>query len=136
MHGTLDVSVTGDSVTLDLALSGEGADLHFIGATSMDTARLVAKGQLGVWNLDASRFLPTRELPEHKVTGRFDLGLDGGWDEPSGPVAFSLDTSSRVIGLPLRGDRRARARARRRAGGHAARGDGLRSHQRQGTPRP
>ncbi|MBX3133566.1 MAG: translocation/assembly module TamB domain-containing protein [Gemmatimonadaceae bacterium] len=102
VHGTLDVSVTGDSVTLDLALSGEGADLHFIGATSMDTARLVAKGQLGVWNLDASRFLPTRELPEHKVTGRFDLGLDGGWDEPSGPVAFSLDTSSRVIGLPLR----------------------------------
>jgi translocation and assembly module TamB len=102
VRGTLEVSVHGDSVTMDLALSGEGADLHFIGATSMDTARLVAKGQLGVWNLDASRFLPTRELPEHKVTGHFELGLDGGWDEPSGPVAFSLDTSSRVIGLPVR----------------------------------
>ncbi|MBX3175037.1 MAG: translocation/assembly module TamB domain-containing protein [Gemmatimonadaceae bacterium] len=107
LHGTLDVSATGDSVALDLALSGEDADVAFRGATSMDTARLVLKGEAAVWALDLRRFAPGLVLPPHALTARATLGLDGPWEEPSGPISFAIDSTSQLAGLSLadgRGD--------------------------------
>lgn len=101
LHGTLDVAARGDSVALDLALSGEGADLTFVGASSLDTARLVLRGDLNVWRLDARRFAPELTLPAHRITAQARLGIDGPWDEPSGPVAFAIDSSSSLARLSL-----------------------------------
>ncbi len=102
LRGRLQTAVRGDSVALDLTLAGEGASLGFVGATSMDTARLVAKGQLRFEGLDAGRFLIGQSLPSHRLSGRVDLGIDGGWEEPSGPIAFTLDSATHLEGLPLR----------------------------------
>lgn len=101
LHGTLDVAVTGDSVALDVALAGEGADVAFRGATSMDSTRLVLMGEAAVWNLDARRFAPELALPPHALTARATLGLDGPWEDPSGPIAFSIDSTSLLAGLSL-----------------------------------
>lgn len=105
LHGTLDVAVRGDSVALDLALSGEGADIAFRGATSLDSARLVVLGELAVWSLDLRRFAPELRLPAHELTARVTLGLDGSYEEPSGPVAFSIDSTSSLAQLSLRDGR-------------------------------
>lgn len=102
LHGTLDVAARGDSVALDLALSGEGADVAFRGATSLDTARLVVLGDLAVWSLDLRRFAPELRLPAHRLTARATLGIDGSYEEPSGPIAFSIDSTSSVARLSLR----------------------------------
>ncbi len=102
LSGTLTTAVRGDSVWLDLALSGEGATMQFLGSTSMDTARLVANGVLTLGTLDAGRLLPARTLPSHSVTGVVNLGLDGPFEEPTGPFAFQLDTASRFLDLPVR----------------------------------
>jgi len=102
LRGTLHTAARGDSVSLDLALDGEGAQARFTGATSMDTARLVAKGRLRIDGLDAARLLVDQSLPDHVLHGDVELGIDGGWDEPSGPIAFRLDTASRLGGFPVR----------------------------------
>jgi translocation and assembly module TamB len=102
LRGTLRTAARGDSVAVDLALTGEGATLAFVGATSLDTARLVAQGHLRFSGLDAGRFLATHTLPSHSLDGEVELGLDGAWAEPSGPIRFVLDTTSRVADLPLR----------------------------------
>lgn len=102
LQGDLRTAARGDSVALDLALAGEGARMSFVGATSMDTARLVAMGQLRLDNLDASRLLVEQSLPSHRLSGDITLGIDGGWAEPSGPVLFQLDTTSRLLDFPLR----------------------------------
>ncbi len=102
LEGSLNASARGDSLALELSLIGEGAALQFRGATSMDTARLVAKGRLTVEDLDAARFLPSRTLPAHRLSGAMQLGIDGGWDAPSGPLVFSFDTTSRLLDLPVR----------------------------------
>lgn len=100
--GTLTTSVRGDSVALDIALAGEGATLQFVGATSLDSLRFVAQGVLTFADLDAQRFLPSRTLPSHSLSGVVTLGLDGTLAEPTGPVAFQLDTASRLLALPVR----------------------------------
>lgn len=102
LSGTLNTSIRGDSVALDVALAGEGATIEFLGATSMDSTRLVAKGVLSVESFDAARFLSSRTLPSHSVSGVVNLGLDGPFEEPSGPFAFRLDTTSRFLDLPVR----------------------------------
>jgi translocation and assembly module TamB len=102
MHGTLDVSARGDSVALDLALSGEGADVGFVGATSLDSARLVLQGNLSVWALDLRRILPELTLPAHRITAHARLGIDGPAEEPTGPVRFVIDSTSVVAGISLR----------------------------------
>lgn len=105
MHGTLDVSAVRDSVALALVLSGDAGDLSFTGATSLDTARLVLKGQLGVWEMDLRGILPELALPAHSITAVAELGLDGAWDAPSGPVAFTLDSTSSLARIRLRDGR-------------------------------
>lgn len=102
LRGRLTTSVRGDDVTLDVALEGEGARMRFVGSTSTDTARLVARGPLRLERFDANRFLVTQSVPEHRLDGEVTLGLDGGWDAPSGTIAFRLDSTSQVVGLPLR----------------------------------
>ncbi|MBA3852936.1 MAG: hypothetical protein C0503_00895 [Gemmatimonas sp.] len=102
LQGNLRTSARGDSVALDLALEGEGARMSFVGATSMDTARLVALGRLRLDDLDASRLLVDQSLPSHRISGDFTLGIDGGWAEPSGPIVFQLDTTSRLLDFALR----------------------------------
>lgn len=102
LTGTLDVAVQRDSVALNIALEGEGARVQFVGSTSTDSSRLVALGLLRFDEFDAGRFLPTRDLPAHLLSGSAELGLDGDFEAPSGPVAFWLDTASRVLNLPLR----------------------------------
>lgn len=102
LRGTLRTSARGDSVALDLRLEGEGATMRFTGATSMDTARLVALGPLQLERFDANRFLVEQSLPEHRIDGELRLGIDGGWAEPSGTVDFRLDSSTSLATLPLR----------------------------------
>lgn len=102
LSGTLTTSIRGDSVALDVALAGEGATMQFRGATSLDSTRRVAAGLVTVGTLDASRFLPSRTLPSHLLSGVVHLGLDGPLEEPSGPFAFQLDTTSRLLDLPVR----------------------------------
>ncbi len=101
--GTLTTSARGDSVALDLTLDGEGAELHFVGATTLDTARLVAKGDLTFAGLDARRFLPASGLPSHYLTGRAKLGLDSPWEAPAGPIELSLADGSEIGGFAVRG---------------------------------
>ncbi|HRN53491.1 MAG TPA: translocation/assembly module TamB domain-containing protein [Gemmatimonadaceae bacterium] len=102
LRGQLRTAARGDSVALDLRLEGEGATMHFVGATSMDTARLVARGPLRLERFDANRFLVTQSLPEHSIDGELQLGIDGGWEEPSGTIGLRLDGSSTLATLPLR----------------------------------
>ncbi len=102
MHGTLEASATGDSVALALVLSGEGTDLSFTGATSLDSTRLVLSGALAIWSLDLRPFLPALTFPSHSITATSQLGIDGPWDTPSGPIAFRLDSSSVLAGIRLR----------------------------------
>lgn len=102
LHGTLDVSARGDSVALDLALSGEGADVAFVGATSIDSTRLVLQGDLSVWALDLRRLLPELTLPAHQVTAHARLGIDGPAEEPTGPVRIVIDSTSVLAGISLR----------------------------------
>ncbi len=102
LRGRLETSIRGDSVAIEVALEGEGATLAFTGATSLDESRLVALGRLRLRDLDAGRFLAARSLPAHAISGTIDLGLDGAWEEPSGPLAFTLDSSSQILGMPLR----------------------------------
>lgn len=102
LRGQLRTAARGDSVALDLRLEGEGATMRFIGATSMDTARLVALGPLRLERFDANRFLVEQSLPEHRLDGEFRLGIDGGWEEPSGTIDFRLDSSTSLATLPLR----------------------------------
>lgn len=102
LRGRLRTSARGDDVELDLQLDGEGARMRFTGSTSMDTARLVARGPLQLEGFDANRFLVTQSVPEHRLDGEVMLGLDGGWDAPSGSIAFRLEGSSRLATLPLR----------------------------------
>jgi translocation and assembly module TamB len=102
LRGRLRTSARGDDLTLDLALEGEGARMQFVGQTSMDSTRLVAKGPLRLDGFDANRFLVTRSLPEHRLDADVALGLDGGWDAPSGSLDFTLDGSSQLATLPVR----------------------------------
>lgn len=100
-QGTLNVSAIRDSVALDLTLQGEGADLVFRGATSLDSTRRVLRGDLAVWNLNLRPFLPELEFPAHALTASATLGIDGSPDEASGPVSFTIDSTSRVAGIAL-----------------------------------
>lgn len=102
LHGTLDVSARGDSVALDLALSGAGADFAFVGATSLDSTKLVLQGDLAVWALDLRRLLPELALPAHELTARFQLGIDGPAEEPTGPVRIVMDSTSVLAGITVR----------------------------------
>lgn len=102
LHGTLETSITGDSVALDLALSGEGTDLAFVGATSMDSTRLVLAGELAIWTLDVRPFLPALTIPAHSITGTSTLGIDGPFEAPSGPISFRVDSTSELAGIRLR----------------------------------
>jgi translocation and assembly module TamB len=101
LHGTLEARATGDSVDLAVVLSGEGSDLSFTGVTSLDTARLVMRGDLAVWALDVRPFLPELPIPAHRITAKAVLGIDGGWEEPSGPVYAQLDSTSSLAGIKL-----------------------------------
>jgi translocation and assembly module TamB len=92
--GTLEARATGDSVWMDLALRGEGAEMEFVGATTLDTLRLVAKGDLRLRDFDGRRFLPEAGLPAHRLTAVATLGIDGPWEAPSGPVEALIDPSS------------------------------------------
>jgi translocation and assembly module TamB len=102
LHGTLDVRARGDSMALEFALSGEGADLAFDGATSLDSTRLVLQGDLSVWALDLRRLLPEMALPAHQLTAHLRLGLDGPAEEPTGPVRIVIDSTSVLAGITLR----------------------------------
>lgn len=102
LRGRLTTAARGDSVALDLQLDGEGARLAFIGVTSLDAARLVAQGRLRVDGLDASRLLVEPSLPSHRLDGELLLGLDGGWEERSGPLTVRLDPTSILGDFPLR----------------------------------
>ncbi len=102
LHGSVNVSAIGDSTTLALSLSGEGADIVFNGATSMDTSRLVLQGELGVWALDLSRLMPKSGLLEHRLTARATLGIDGPWEDPAGPITLHIDSSSSVGRVAIR----------------------------------
>lgn len=102
MHGTLEASATGDSVSLALVLSGEGSDLSFTGATSLDSTRLVLKGTLAIWALDLRPFLPALSFPSHSITATSVLGIDGPYESPSGPITFELDSTSQLAGIRLR----------------------------------
>jgi translocation and assembly module TamB len=102
LHGTLEASATGDSVALALVLSGEGTDLSFTGATSLDSTRLVLKGALAIWALDLRPFLPALSFPSHSITAKSVLGIDGPFESPSGPISFQLDSTSQLAGIRLR----------------------------------
>lgn len=102
LSGQVQTAARGDSVSLDVMLEGEGARIAFVGATSLDTARLVATGRLRMDGLDAGRLLVNQLLPTHRLDGTLDLGLDGAWDEPSGPLTFRLDTTSTLADFQVR----------------------------------
>lgn len=102
LGGRLVTSAIGDSLSLDLALEGEGARIRFVGTTSMDTARLLLRGPLTLESFDANRFLVAQSLPEHSLDGEVRFGIDGGFDEPSGTLDFLLDGSSHLARMPLR----------------------------------
>ena len=99
--GTLSASARGDSVALRTALTDGDATLTFRGATSLDTARLVVRGEATVEHFDANRYLARRTLPAHRISGRATLGLDGSWTEPSGPVDLVIDSTSVIAGLAI-----------------------------------
>ncbi len=99
LHGSVEVAVTGDSTALSLVLGGEAGDLVFNGATSMDTTLLVLQGELALWDFDASKLLPALVMPSHSITAHATLGINGPWEEPTGPVEFTLDSSSTIATL-------------------------------------
>ena len=105
--GRLTVSARGDSVAVETELTDADARLSFVGATSMDTARLVIRGVARSTGFDAGRYLADRTLPAHRITARAVLGIDGSWLEPAGPLEIALDSTSEFAGFSIR-DARAR----------------------------
>jgi len=99
LHGSVDVSVIRDSTSIALVLGGDAGDLVFNGATSMDTTLLVMQGALALWEFDARKLLPALALPAHSITAQLTLGINGPWEEPTGPVEFTLDSSSNIASL-------------------------------------
>lgn len=107
LNGTLRVAARGDSVALDVALSDGDTRLGFTGATSLDSARLVLRGEARVERFDLRRYLRRSTLPAHDVTARATLGIDGPAAEPTGPVTVEIDSTSELAGLVLRDGRAA-----------------------------
>lgn len=107
VSGRLTVSARGDSVAVATALADADARFSFVGATSMDTARLVIRGVAQSTRFDARRYLADRTLPAHRITARAVLGIDGSWLEPAGPMEIALDSISEFAGFSIR-DARAR----------------------------
>lgn len=101
LAGRLDASARGDTVALRLALHDGERRMTFDGTTSLDTARLLARGELTLSRFDANRYLAARDLPAHALTARAALGIDGRWDEPAGPLDLILDSTSTVAGLAI-----------------------------------
>jgi translocation and assembly module TamB len=99
LHGSVDVAIIRDSAAISLVLGGEAGDLVFNGATSMDTTRLVMQGELALWEFDARKLLPAMALPAHSLTAHATLGINGPWEEPTGPVEFTIDSSSTIASL-------------------------------------
>lgn len=102
LHGSVEVAVIRDSAAVSLVLGGEAGDLVFTGATSMDTSRLVMQGEFAIWDFDARRLLPALALPAHSLTAHATLGIDGPWEEPTGPVQFTIDSSSTIASVDFR----------------------------------
>lgn len=102
VSGTFSAAARGDSLALELALLGEDAFLALSGSTSTDSARLVFRGDATMETFDARRFLVDSKLPEHSLTARVTLGLDGNWSGPSGPLEVVIDSTSQLAGLELR----------------------------------
>ncbi len=110
LGGTLTVAARGDSVALDAQLTdvGAGADaggasrLSYVGATSLDSTRLVLLGEAHVDRFDARRFLRESTLPAHRISARALLGIDGPFGEPTGAVDVVIDSTSELAGLTLR----------------------------------
>ena len=99
LHGTVELSAIGDSIALSLVLGGAAGDLVFNGATSMDSTLLVLQGELGLWDFDARELLPALALPAHSITAHATLGIDGPFEFPTGPIEFTVDSSSRIASL-------------------------------------
>jgi len=99
LHGSVEVAIIRDSTALSLVLGGEAGDLVFNGATSMDTTLLVMQGELALWDFDARKLLPALVLPAHSITAHATLGINGPWEEPTGPVEFMIDSSSTIASL-------------------------------------
>lgn len=102
MTGFVSAEARGDSVALEVALSGEGTYLTFSGATSLDTARVVLAGSAAMEQFDARQFLVGSELPAHRLTALAELDLQGTWEGVSGPVLVELDSTSELAGLKMR----------------------------------
>lgn len=94
LSGTLLTSAVGDSLALDLRLHGNGARFHWLGATSLDSTKVVALGDVTVDSLDVGRFLATSTLPPHALSASFVLGLDGPLERPLGRIAATLRAGS------------------------------------------
>ena len=99
LHGSADVSIIRDSVTLDIALTGDAGDIAFKGATSMDSTLLVLQGELALSEFDARKLLPALVMPAHSVTANATLGINGPFETPTGPIVFTIDSSSTFASL-------------------------------------
>ncbi|HET8771843.1 MAG TPA: translocation/assembly module TamB domain-containing protein [Gemmatimonadaceae bacterium] len=102
MAGFVSAEARGDSVALEVSLTGEGTYLTFSGATSLDTARVVLAGRAAMEQFDARQFLVGSELPAHRLTALAELDLQGTWEGVSGPVLVVLDSTSDLAGLKMR----------------------------------
>lgn len=114
VSGRLTVSARGDSVAVETDLEDEDARVSFVGATSLDTARLVIRGVAQSTRLDLRRYLADRRLPAHRISATAVLGIDGSWLEPAGPLEIVVDSASEFAGLVIR---EARARLALEPGG-------------------
>lgn len=105
VSGSASAMARGDSLVMDLALEGEDAFIALTGATSTDRARFVFIGDATMETFDARRFLVGSTLPDHLITARMTIGLDGNWSGPSGPLEIIIDSISTLAGLTLRAGR-------------------------------
>lgn len=102
VHGTLAVSATGDTVTIESLLQAGAGTAHFAGTTLLDSTRTSLHGRATLTGVDPRVLIARRDIPALRLDGTADIAIDGDVASPDAHVLLALDTTSRIGGSHVR----------------------------------
>lgn len=102
VHGTLDVSATGDTMTITSLLHAGAGTALFAGTTLLDSTRASLRGRATLTGVDPRVLIARRDIPALRIDGTADVTIDGDAASPDAHVLLALDTTSLVGGSHVR----------------------------------
>jgi len=103
LRGALALRATGDTLSLDARLAGEGMRVRLAGNTLLDSTRTTMQLAGRLDSLDLSRFVARADIPGMQLSGALSVAIDDAAAGSDRHIQVALDSTSRLGGSAIRG---------------------------------